>query len=395
MKSFLLLLFCLSSLSLSATPLYQTLVAFWHFDCAKVPGLSDRKLPYIKNIGQLTITQPRKLSRGPNVKNQLGSGIIDALMHQAIEEKAFPGAVLLVAKEGEIVFKKAYGTHTYTDSTPITLDTLFDLASLTKVVVTSTLIEKLCEEKKMTKEDPLSLYFPEFTQPITIEQLLNHRGGFKADIPPWFNEKDFLALPREKQEEEIWNYIFSDGLCSLPGEQRCYSDLGFILLGKIVEKVAGKSLEECLQEKLLTPLAMQHTAFNPLKHGFTLEEIAPTEEDPIFRKRLIRGTVHDEKADVLGGVSGHAGLFSTAADLFLFMQTTLEKPNRCEWGWEKMPLFGEQAFGHFGFTGTSLWADPQTKQILILLTNRVHPTRNNIKIREVRRKLVESLNLSK
>ncbi len=337
MKYFLLLLFCISSLPLSAIPM------------------------------------------------------IDVLMRQAIEEKAFPGGVLLVAQEGEVVFIKAYGTRTYTDSTPITLDTLFDLASLTKVVATSAIIEKLCEEGKIKKDDPLFLYFPEFSQPITISQLLNHRGGFKADIPPWFNESDFLALTREKQEEEIWNFIFSDGLCYAPDEKRCYSDLGFILLGKIVEKVTGKSLEEVLQEKVLMPLAMKHTVFNPLEKGFSLEEIAPTEEDLIFRKRLIQGTVHDEKADLLGGIAGHAGLFSTAGDLFLFMQSVLDKPNRCEWGWETMPLFGEKAFGHFGFTGTSLWADPETKCVVILLTNRVCPTRSNIKIREVRRKLVETI----
>jgi CubicO group peptidase (beta-lactamase class C family) len=164
-----------------------------------------------------------------------------------------------------------------------------------------------------------------------------------------------------------------------------------MLLGKIVEKAAGMSLEECLQEKVLTSLAMKRTVFNPLEKGFSLEEIAPTEEDLIFRKRLIQGTVHDEKADLLGGIAGHAGLFGTAGDLFLFMQSVLEKPNPCEWGWEAMPLFGEKAFGHFGFTGTALWADPETKRVVILLTNRVHPTRANIKIREVRRKLVESL----
>jgi CubicO group peptidase (beta-lactamase class C family) len=310
-------------------------------------------------------------------------------MTQAIEDKAFPGAAIVVLEEGECVRKEVYGTLTYEESNPVTLDTLYDLASLTKVLATTTSIMKLYEEGKLDLDDPISAYFPALDA-ITIRHLLKHESGLAADIPRSIRDV-----------ERMWEFIFHEARESAPGEKMLYSDLGFILLGQIVQNIVGIPLDLYVEETFFQPLGMQRTVFCPLDKGFSLEEIAPTEQDDSWRHRLVHGTVHDEKTQLLGGVAGNAGLFSTASDLAIFLRMILNggeghfKPETIalfttlRLGWETF-TFAEGAYGHLGFTGTGMWVDPQRKLGVILLSNRVYPTRDNLKIREVRKELYKT-----
>lgn len=314
----------------------------------------------------------------------------DSIVEQAIDEKAFPGAALVILHKDAIVYAKAYGTITYESDTPVTLNTLFDLASLTKPLVTAAAIHKLCGEGKLSLDDSLSLYFPVANPNITLRDLLEHKSGLPADIPLWFKDENFLSLERDEQINMVWDYIFEKAASTRPGTF-LYSDLGYLLLGKVVEMVSGSPLDLFFDCHLAKRLC--RTTFCPLQKGFSLEEIAPTEVDLTWRNRIVHGTVHDEKAALLGGVAGNAGLFSSALDLAILM---FKNKNYCL-GWSKeMPkldsnAFSWGAFGHLGFTGTTIWVDPERELCIIFLTNRVHPTRDNIQIRAVRKKLAQAI----
>jgi len=335
---------------------------------------------------------------------------IDSLMTKAIRDSAFPGAQFLVAKDGAVVYYKSFGTQEYFSGSPrIENTTMYDLASLTKVIATTSAIMRLYDEGKLRLDEKVIDYIPEFgnhgKENITIRNLLLHNGG----LPPF--KLLFLTC---KSPQEVLDSVYQTEMIYKTGDSTVYSDFDFILLGKIIEKISGVSLDRYVDSVFFKPLGMRRTMFNP---PMTLRaNIAPTEFDSVYRKQVVRGVVHDENAYVLGGVSGHAGLFSTASDLSILLQMILNggtyggrkyiqsetvklftsrqsKTNSRALGWDTKTmngystagtLMGEKTFGHTGFTGTSVWIEPEKKIFVILLTNRVYPTRNNNKISKVR-----------
>jgi uncharacterized protein YbbC (DUF1343 family) len=328
-----------------------------------------------------------------------GSERLDEIVSRSIEEHTIPGAVLLVSHNGVVVHRKAYGNRTLVPSPePMTLDTIFDCASLTKVVATTTAAMMLVEEGKLRLTDRVTKYLPDFTagrSPITIEQLLTHYSGLRPDVdlePVWEGYETGIRLAyREKP-------------VSIPGSRFIYSDINYILLGEIVRVVSGKPLDEFAKERVFEPLGMVDSGFRPDES--LIPRIAPTER--LADGTILRGVVHDPTTRFMGGLAGHAGLFSTADDLSRFAKmmlngggldghrilnplavvkmTTPQSPRGREarrgFGWDfdspyssvRGDLFLVGSYGHTGFTGTSIWIDPFTKTYVILLTNRVHPT---------------------
>jgi CubicO group peptidase (beta-lactamase class C family) len=292
------------------------------------------------------------------------------------------------------------------DPRPVQLNTIYDLASLTKTIGLTTATYLLMAEGRLALDEPVQDIVPEFTgdhkDGVTVRHLLTHTSG----LPPWIP----LHLETRDRDDAL-HRVFTEPLDSMPGESFVYSDLGAILMAEVVERRAGEPLDAFLQRRIFDPLDMVDTRFNPPPE--LLDRIAPTENDA-WRGRMIRGEVHDENAFHLGGVSGHAGLFSSGADLTKFAQwmlasfagtvsdsrpgipgdslrawTGLQGNPEHGWraiGWQKPrpdgnnsagTRMGASAFGHTGFTGTSMWIDPGNDLFIILLTNRVHPTREN------------------
>jgi len=316
-------------------------------------------------------------------------------VQDAIHEGQIPGAVLLVWHNGEVVYRKALGSRSLEPRHEImTVDTIFDLASLTKVVATTTAVMQLAQKGQLRVNDPVAKYIPEFAQngkdEITIRQLLTHFSGLREDIdllPPWEGKETALRMAYAETPEYA------------PGSRFLYSDTNFIVLGALVERVSGMPLEQYCYQNIFAPLAMVHTRFLP--PASWLRRIAPTEFDE--QGKMIRGVVHDPRARRMGGVAGHAGVFSTADDLSKFAQcllnggrpilsaamvekmTTPQQPPTASvlrgFGWDIDSPFSSNrgellpvgSFGHTGFTGTSLWIDPTTQTFIILLTNAVHP----------------------
>jgi CubicO group peptidase (beta-lactamase class C family) len=337
-------------------------------------------------------------------------------MSAAIRDSVFPGAQLAIARDGILVCNKSFGTFTYqAGSPPVTNSTLFDLASLTKVIATTSDVMKLHDEGMLDLADRVSKFIPEFAAgekaDITIRQLLTHTSGLPA-------HREFYKIC--KSADAALDSVFATRLVDQPGDTTIYSDLGMITLGKVVEHVTGSSLDEYSEREFFDPLQMGNTMFNP--PASLRGRAAPTEVDTAWRKKMIQGTVHDENAWFLGGVSGHAGLFSTASDLAVFMQMImnggvygghryLQDSTVKEFvggqgeiggralGWDTKSikgssagdLFSSKSFGHTGFTGTSIWADPVRNLFVVLLTNRVYPTRNNNKIHSFRPKLHDAV----
>jgi len=338
---------------------------------------------------------------------------VDNVVSRAIQDSSFPGAVLLVGQNGKIIHEKAFGHYMYDlKSGKVSLKSIYDLASCTKVVATTT-ATMICFDRGMIKlDDKVAKYFPQFAvhgkENVKIRNLLVHDSGLRPDI------KSIQVYDSVSDKvNAVMNEIFQDSLIYPTGTKMVYSDLNFILLGKIIEKVTGESLDKFCEEYIFKPLHMKSTMFNPAKN--LTFRIAPTEIDNLWRQRLIRGEVHDETSVLLGGVAGHAGLFSDAGDIAKLLQMLLQKGNyngiqiikskTVEFfgkkqselssralGWDtKSPqgssagsLFSDLSYGHTGFTGTSIWTDPVRNLFVIFLTNRVFPTRNNLKILKVR-----------
>ena len=333
---------------------------------------------------------------------------LEPIFEEEISKHSFPGASLVVGHRG-LVFIKAYGRLSYSSEEAATPQTLYDLASLTKVISTTTLTMQLVEEGLLALNHRISRYFPVFAvdwhSRVTIQHLLAHCSGLPAHRPFFREVQDRQVLVRK---------ILALSLESEPGTQEVYSDLGIILLGDIIEKVTGESFDQLTRKHILEPLQMSHTCFCPKRD--LIESVAPTEDDP-WRGRLIEGEVHDENAYAMGGVAPHSGLFGTSGDLAIFCQmllnggiynhrriirrSTLEKFTKRQdlipassraLGWDTPSsggsagdLLSPNSYGHTGFTGTSMWVDPTRELFIVLLTNRVHPHRNNNSIREVRR----------
>lgn len=320
---------------------------------------------------------------------------IGEVIASAIEKGEVPGAVVLVGRRGKIAYAKAIGRRAIVpDAEDMTRDTRFDLASLTKPVATATSVMMLAEAAKLRLDEPFTRYLPEFDNHgkgvITIEQLLRHRSGLVADNPI----DDYADGP-----DRAWERLANLELVAEPGTRFLYSDVNFMILGKLVERVSGAPLDVFAREQTFTPLGMEST-FRPESPM----RIAPTEP---AAGTMLRGVVHDPRARALGGVAGHAGLFGTADDLALFAQMILNSGRgsdgrrilsrasvlamtdpgttpagqRRGLGWDmdtpfsapRGSLFGRRSFGHTGFTGTSLWIDPESEMFVILLSSRLHP----------------------
>lgn len=328
---------------------------------------------------------------------------VDIVIQSALAEGLFPGAVVLIARKGKVVKHSSYGlAMEVPEVREMTKTTIFDLASLTKVVVTVPLTLMLMERGAWHLRDPIERFLPQFKAPgVTLWHLLTHTSG----LPAWAN-LFHRGVGKERVSQELFDYKWPiiTPICE-PGKWVIYSDLGYILLGRAIEEVAERSLDVLARDWVFIPLGMHDTFFNPLQ--MLGSRMAATEDDP-DRGGVLVGVVHDENAWAMGGVSGHAGLFSTAWDLALFAQMILNEGSyggkrflspasirlmtspqteglneRRGLGWllqgnetlSAGDLLSDRAFGHTGFTGTSLWIDPLYELIIIFLTNRVHPKR--------------------
>jgi len=323
---------------------------------------------------------------------------IDHVIERGIKAGGDPGAAVVVGRRGSAVWEKGFGHLGWNSSDPdVTANTIYDLASLTKVVGTTTAVMLLFDEDKIQLDEPVKNYLPEFTggdkDLVTVRMLLEHRSGLPAGRDLW----RIASSPADARRA-----VLETPLIFKPGRYEEYSDLGADVLGFVVERVSGQSLDAFLDQRVFKPLGMTETTFRP--SPLLRTQIAPTELNPP-RGYPLRGEVHDENAYALGGVAGHAGIFSTASDLSVFAQMML---NRGEYqgtrfikestvdlftrntasrgtralGWDTCghqgscgKYLGNEAYGHTGFTGTSLWIDPEHEMFVILLTNRVHAPR--------------------
>jgi len=325
---------------------------------------------------------------------------IDSIVNRAVGDQLFPGAVVVIGHDGKVVFRRAYGMRSLEPTRePMTADTIFDMASLTKPTMTALAVMQLCEAGKLNVNEPVSKYLPEFgvngKQFITIRQLLTHYSG----LPPDLDLKE-----QWEGKQEGFNRAFNSVLAHAPGARFQYSDINYIVLGALVERITGLSLDEYAQRFIIAPLGLQHCRYLPPASWDA--EIAPTQYDE--HHVMLRGTVHDPTARRMGGVAGHAGLFCSADDAATYAQNLLDRlagraskfplsramlqkmvvPEQAAtgtalrgFGWDidspyssnRGTLFPVGSFGHTGFTGTSMWIDPVSDTYVVLLTNAVHP----------------------
>ena len=350
---------------------------------------------------------------------------IDGAVADSIAKNELPGAVVLVARRGRVVWRKAYGSRAVLPERELmTTDTIFDLASLTKVVATATSIMILIERGQLRLSDPVSLYLPELKgesrDRITIEQLLLHRSGYAPD---------FDLSEKWNGYDEAMKRLAAEPLRNPPDTRFVYSDINYIALGEVVHRVSGMTLDEFARRNIFEPLGMKDTGFRPMSENAsrsarndpaTIARIAPTEtrraagsylggvgDSSALGERWLRGEVHDPTSFRMGGVAGHAGLFSTADDLAIYCQMILnggeyggvrilspmtvammtrprvvtDEGGARGLGWDiatsfssnRGDIFPPGSFGHTGFTGTSIWIDPASQSFIVFLSNRVHP----------------------
>ncbi len=359
----------------------------------------------------------------------------DQLAKEAMDRMATPGLVMLVARNGRIVFEKAYGYHTYNRNRKTRTTDIFDLASVTKVAATTLSLMKLVDEGTINIDRPLGDYLPELKgtnkEFLTVRPIIAHRAGLRSWIPfytetmlengkpdpKWYRKKKdaTYAIPvgenmwmERHYTDSIWQKIYDS---PLPNEgQYRYSDLGMYLMAKLINRLTGMPVSEFAAHYFYRPMGLQSLTFNPLEK-FGKEQIPPTEKDKYFRMNTVHGTVHDMGAAMLGGVSGHAGLFGNARDVATLFQMLLQEGNyggtqylspetihlfthrytnetRRGLGFDMKqlnpdlnmnmsPLASERAFGHLGFTGIAAWADPAENLVYVFLSNRTYPSMNN------------------
>jgi CubicO group peptidase (beta-lactamase class C family) len=346
---------------------------------------------------------------------------IDSIVQSGISNRYYPCAQLIIGLNNDKIYEKSYGNLTYNEnSEELKYYHLFDLASVTKVIATTSAIMVLYEQGKINLDDKVIKFIPEFDNNgksgITINNLLLHNSGLKAWIP---------FYKYYKTKGEVLNAIYNITLEYTPETKFVYSDLNAILLGNIVEKISGKNFSNFCSDEIFYKLGMRDTKFNPDDK----EKCVPTEYDTYWRMKQLKGEVHDEAACILEGVSGNAGLFSNSGDLYTFMRIMLDRGkyynpytrglkeerfvsentidlfttkvsglsyyNTRAFGWDTKPepnkyrtqcgeLFSENCFGHTGYTGTSVWCDKDRKIIVIFLTNRIYPSRGNEGIKNIR-----------
>jgi CubicO group peptidase (beta-lactamase class C family) len=360
-------------------------------------------------------------------------------LDSSVARHAFPGAVVAVGRRDTVLFLRAFGRLDYEGGAPVTPRTVYDLASLTKVVGLTTAAMMLVDEGKLNLDAPVTRYVPAFAaggDSVTVRHLLTHSSG----LPAWKPFFQSVHARGVRARQEMFALVNAEPLEAAPGARMAYSDLGAMLLTQVVEGLAGQRLDRFLDARLFRPLGMRDTRFLPPRNWFA--RIAPTEVDTTWRHRLVRGEVHDENSASMGSVSGHAGLFGTAPDLADFVQflmrggratertsvpayrrtgapasqgtgeaglqlvrpetialfTRVDRPGFSSraLGWDTPSenssagsRLSVRAFGHTGFTGTSIWVDPEQDLFVILLTNRVNPTRENNAIRDVRRQVAD------
>ncbi len=381
--------------------------------------------------GQIPVTVPGTVKRGDGIQlpahamtlQPASPAMVERLkpafdvVDKAVDDDAFPGGVVAVGWNDELAIHP-FGHLTRDAKSPaVTADTMYDMASLTKVVVTTTSLMILVQQGRLNLDLPVSRYIPEFADysksdpdptwrnRVTVRMLMLHDSGWPA-------HRDFYKVG--KDYDSVVSLVIAEPLIHEPGAQVEYSDLNFITLGEIVQRLTGDSLDEFAEEHIFDPLGMTESMYSPPPK--LRADAAPTEFDADYRKKLLQGEVHDENAWAMGGVSGNAGLFSTAKDMSVFAQMILnggiydykrlvtratisqfteiqqigESHRTLGWDVPTPPnssaghYFSPGSFGHTGFTGTSLWIDPNRQLFVVLLTNRVNPTRANEKIRQVR-----------
>jgi CubicO group peptidase (beta-lactamase class C family) len=385
-----------------------------------------------KAIKRLTFSMPVDARMNERTLNK-----IETVVNEAISMGATPGCQIFVARNGKVIYDRSFGSLTY-NGPPVTSETIYDLASLTKVSATLQAVMFMAEKGIIDIYKKVSYYLPELKntnkKDITILEMLTHQAGLAPFIPMWTETvKDTVFLPlyynRKKDNlhplqvspnlfastnirDSVWNWIGKSKLVERPARTPYayrYSDLGFLIFQRLAEKMLNQPLDEFVFQNLYEPLGAYTTGFKPLEH-FPEQLIAPTEDDKIYRKTTIRGTVHDERAAMMGGVAGHAGLFSNATDLGKLGQMLLQegtyggiryykaetirqftnkqfdksrrglgwdKPIQSDWNSPTSLLASPKTFGHTGFTGTCLWVDPEFNLVYIFLSNRVYPDRNN------------------
>ena len=376
-----------------------------------IPGLHEIGSGMFKEM-KVKMEKISEYKPGIEVKRVLPEAVgannnyIERFMESAIKDSAWPGGVLLAAKSGNIFYHKGHGFHTYESKKPVRSSDIFDLASITKVISTTSGIMKLVDKNKIDLDKPVVSYLPNFKgkkkkykkqkSEITVRDLLSHSSGLPAF-------KQYFKM--EKTREVILENIYDTEPVREKGDTTIYSDVGAIILGELIEKASGLPLDIFVDSLIFKPLGMGTTFYNPPEEK--IKRVIPTEIDP--KGNLIHGYVHDENAHSLGGVAGHAGLFSTAKDLAIFSQMMLNKglygwkrifkqetvdlfttranlvsqSSRCL-GWDSPSgassggvYLSDASYGHGGYTGTTLWIDPDNEIIVILLTNAVHPNRKN------------------
>jgi len=342
---------------------------------------------------------------------------LDEIMQSGVDDKVFPAGVLLVGHRGRIVYNKAFGHYTYDKSSPkVTTESIFDLASVSKVIGTTSAAMLLYQDGLLELDYPVKNYLPEFAvngkDKITIRNLLTHTSGLPAFKP-------FHTMGVDSAG--IIDFIMNAKPEFEPGTDFVYSDLGMITMQKVIEHITGVPLNIFLEERVFSKLKMRNTFYNPSLD--LRKDCVPTEDDHYWRNRLLQGTVHDETCSILGGVAGHAGLFSTSGDLakllYLYVNdgktgnTTFFRKDVIDLfttpqnefstralGWDTKSKegyssagskFSENSFGHTGYTGTSVWIDKERGLFVILLTNRVHPTRENTKIGKFRPRIHDAV----
>lgn len=388
---------------------------------------------YLADIRRLSYGEPESVGLDSEKLNK-----IDEVAQQMIQMQAAPGANVLIVKNGKVVFERSYGHLDYQQSAPVTPETVYDLASITKVLATTQAVMFLHSRGELDMNKTLGDYLPELKgtnkAQLVLKDVLAHEAGLKAFIPhfvhtvqggqwkptyyqaspsPGFNRpvsNDMYAM--DGLRDSIWHWTVKSDLLPKPNKY-VYSDLTMYFMQSVVERIVNQPLDEFVDQIFYAPLGLKTLTFNPAQK-MPIERIAPTENDFSFRKRQIQGYVHDPGAAMYGGVAGHAGLFGTANDLAVMMQLMLNKgsygevslikPETIEaftkrqshmsrrgWGWDKPEpekgkggsagkLAPKSTFGHTGFTGTCVWADPENELIYVFLSNRVHPDGGNNKL---------------
>lgn len=390
---------------------------------------------YLQGLGRLSYSIPE--SQGMNSKVLAR---IDTVMAISIAKRTFPGGVVLVSRNGQVVFENAYGYHDYQKTKPVTTETVYDLASITKILATTQAVMFLADRSLINMNRPIGEYVPELRGTnkgnLILKDIMAHEAGLVAFIPHYIKTVESgkwnSEYYKEKEEpgfnlpvsnnmyglnslrDSLWTWTVNSDLRKLPrGSNRygyVYSDLTMYLLQELVEKMTNQPLDEFLAQNFYQPLGLYTMTFNPHKK-YPIEWIAPTEDDVSFRKRMVHGYVHDPGAAMYGGVAGHAGLFGKANDLAVMMQLMLNggkygeinllneqtiqnftrrqsSQSRRGWGWDKPEpelgkggsagvLASKSTYGHTGFTGTCVWADPDHNLVYVFLSNRVHPSASN------------------